>query len=49
MNVSSGFIKRPVGTTLLAIALFLAGFVAFRSLPVAPLPNAQSRRYLRRT
>jgi multidrug efflux pump len=43
MNVSSGisepFIRRPVATTLLTIALFLAGALGFRSLPVAPLPQ----------
>jgi multidrug efflux pump len=43
MNVSSGisepFIRRPVATTLLTFALFLAGALGFRSLPVAPLPQ----------
>jgi len=39
MNISEPFIRRPVATTLLVIAIFLAGAVAFRLLPVAPLPQ----------
>ena len=39
MNISAPFIKRPIGTTLLAIALLLAGSAAFLGLPVAPLPK----------
>ncbi|HVG51664.1 MAG TPA: efflux RND transporter permease subunit, partial [Xanthobacteraceae bacterium] len=38
MNISSPFIRRPVGTTLLAIGLFLAGLVAYEHLPVASVP-----------
>src|SRR5271169_3067986 len=38
-NISAPFIKRPVGSTLLTIALFLAGGLAFRFLPVSPLPQ----------
>ena len=38
-NPSSIFIRRPVATTLLTIALALAGAVAFRLLPIAPLPE----------
>jgi multidrug efflux pump len=38
MNVSAPFIERPVGTTLLALALFLIGAVAYFLLPVASLP-----------
>ncbi len=38
MNISAPFIKRPVGTTLLALALFLVGAVALAFLPVASLP-----------
>ncbi len=41
MSVSSGFIKRPVGTTLLTIGLAMAGVVAYRMLPVAPLPEVE--------
>ena len=39
MNISSPFIHRPVATTLLTIAVALAGAVAFRYLPVSPLPQ----------
>ena len=39
MNISAIFIKRPIGTSLLAIALFLSGVVTWPLLPVAPLPQ----------
>ncbi len=39
MNISSPFIKRPVATTLLTLGMVLAGLVAVRLLPVAPLPQ----------
>ena len=39
MSLSSPFIARPVGTALLTIALGLSGVVAFRLLPVSPLPQ----------
>ena len=39
MSLSSPFIKRPVATTLLTAAVALAGAVAFRLLPVSPLPQ----------
>ncbi|KAA6485340.1 acriflavine resistance protein B [Agrobacterium rhizogenes] len=39
MNLSEPFIKRPVGTTLLAIGLVILGIVAYRFLPVASLPT----------
>jgi len=39
MNISELFIRRPVATTLLTIAIALAGLVAFRILPVSPLPQ----------
>jgi multidrug efflux pump len=39
MSLSSPFIERPVATTLLTAALVLAGAVAFRELPVSPLPQ----------
>jgi multidrug efflux pump len=41
MNFSYPFIVRPVGTTLLAIGLLLAGIVAYRFLPVSSLPNVE--------
>jgi multidrug efflux pump len=39
MNLSEPFIHKPVATTLLAVAISLAGAVAFRLLPVSPLPE----------
>src|SRR5215831_19886119 len=39
MNFSSPFVRRPVGTTLLGIGLFLLGVVAYLHLPVASLPT----------
>jgi len=39
MSISEGFIKRPIGTTLLSLALLLIGMVAWPLLPVAPLPQ----------
>ncbi len=35
------FIRRPVGTTLLAIGLFLVGAVAYRFLPIASMPTVE--------
>src|SRR5580698_9024202 len=39
MNISAIFIRKPIATTLLTIAIALAGAVAFRLLPVSPLPQ----------
>ena len=39
MNISAPFIRRPVGTVLLTVAITLAGMVAYMQLPVAPLPQ----------
>lgn len=39
MNLSAPFIRRPVATLLLSLAIILAGLVSFRLLSVAPLPN----------
>ena len=39
MNLSAAFIRRPVGTTLLTVAVAIAGAIAFVVLPVAPLPQ----------
>ena len=41
MNISAPFIKRPIGTSLLAAALLMAGVLAFNFLPVAPLPQVE--------
>src|SRR3979409_553528 len=39
ISISEPFIRRPVGTTLLAVGLFLVGVVAYAFLPVAAVPN----------
>ena len=39
MNIALPFIRRPIGTTLLAIGLFLTGAAAYWQLPVASLPS----------
>jgi multidrug efflux pump len=39
MNISAPFIRRPVATSLLTIALLLSGVLAYRMLPVSPMPN----------
>jgi multidrug efflux pump len=39
VNFSAPFIARPVATTLLTLAVVMAGAVAFRTLPVSPLPQ----------
>jgi multidrug efflux pump len=41
MNFSYPFIRRPVGTSLLAIGLFLVGVVAYGFLPVASMPTVE--------
>ncbi|KHL70062.1 multidrug transporter [Pseudomonas flexibilis] len=39
MNISRPFILRPVATTLLMVAIFLSGLIAYRLLPVSALPE----------
>jgi multidrug efflux pump len=39
VNISAPFIRRPIATTLLMVAVGLAGAVAFEALPVSPLPQ----------
>src|SRR5579863_829869 len=39
MNISEPFIRKPVATTLLLVAIGLAGATAFKLLPVSPLPQ----------
>jgi hydrophobic/amphiphilic exporter-1 (mainly G- bacteria), HAE1 family len=39
MNISEGFIKRPIATSLLMAAIALFGLVAYQQLPVSDLPN----------
>ncbi len=41
MNISAPFIERPIATSLLTVALLLAGGVAFPHIPVAPLPEVE--------
>jgi multidrug efflux pump len=41
MNFSALFIRRPIGTTLLTVALGLVGVIAYQFLPVAPLPQVE--------
>jgi len=41
MNISTPFIKRPIGTSLLTAAVMLAGIIAYRFLPVGPLPQVE--------
>src|SRR5579885_3419050 len=41
MSLSAPFIHRPVGTALLTAGLALAGIIAYRLLPVAPLPEVE--------
>ena len=39
MNLSAPFIKRPIGTTLIALGILVAGIFSDRLLPVAAVPN----------
>ena len=39
MNISGPFLRRPIATSLLAVALILAGLTAYFNLAVAPLPR----------
>jgi multidrug efflux pump len=41
MNISEPFIRKPVATTLLLVAITLAGGAAYRLLPVSPLPQVE--------
>ncbi len=41
MSVSSPFIRRPVATSLLGIAVLLCGWLGFRALPIAALPQVE--------
>jgi multidrug efflux pump len=39
MNISEPFIRRPVATTLLTLAIAIAGAIGYTALPVSPLPQ----------
>ncbi len=41
MSISTPFIHRPVGTTLLTVAIALAGMLGYALLPVSPLPQVE--------
>ena len=41
MSISTPFIRRPIGTSLLIAAMVLVGIAAYPLLPVAPLPNVE--------
>ncbi|HEX9011577.1 MAG TPA: multidrug efflux RND transporter permease subunit [Holophagaceae bacterium] len=41
MSISAPFIRRPVATTLLTVALALLGGIAYQFLPVSPLPQVE--------
>src|SRR5580765_6406040 len=41
MSLSSPFIRRPVGTTLLTLALAMSGVLGYFWLPVSPLPQVE--------
>jgi multidrug efflux pump len=41
MSFSEPFIRRPVGTSLLSVAVLMAGALAYTKLPVAPLPQVE--------
>ena len=41
MSISAPFIQRPIATSLLAVAVLLCGWLGYRGLPVAPLPQVE--------
>ena len=41
MNISEPFIRKPVATTLMVVAITLAGAAAYKMLPVSPLPEVE--------
>ncbi len=41
MSISAPFIHRPIATTLLTVAIALSGAVAYKFLPVSPLPQVE--------
>ena len=41
MNISGPFVRRPIGTSLIAIGLFVSGMICYFLLGVAPLPNLE--------
>src|SRR6202045_1134051 len=41
MNLSAPFIRRPIATSLLTAGILMAGAIAYRVLPVSPLPEVE--------
>jgi multidrug efflux pump len=41
VNISEPFVKRPIATSLLTVAILLSGIIAYQFLPVAPLPQVE--------
>jgi len=41
VNISGPFIRHPIGTTLLTVAVGLAGVIGYLFLPVSPLPEVE--------
>ena len=44
MNLSAPFIRKPIATALLMVAIVLLGIIGYESLPVAALPEVDSDR-----
>jgi hydrophobe/amphiphile efflux-1 (HAE1) family protein len=42
MNISSGFIRKPIATSLLMVAVVVVGLIGYLHLPIAALPNIDS-------
>src|ERR1700726_4231652 len=42
MNISATFIRKPIATGLLMVAILLLGLIGYKLLPVAALPNIDS-------
>ena len=42
MNISAPFIKKPIATALLMVAIVLLGAIGYRLLPVAALPEVEA-------
>ncbi len=42
MSISAPFIRRPIATGLLMVAIVLLGAIGYELLPVASLPNVSS-------
>jgi hydrophobe/amphiphile efflux-1 (HAE1) family protein len=42
MNISAGFIRKPIATVLLTVGITLVGIIAFRELPVSALPTVDT-------